>query len=175
MILFHIVLDLSPWLFSSKGWIGRSSDKKWLRQVVSGGTSLQAPLCWLSFYQQLAVLWRLQVISPHSALFVFASQSSATLSALNNGTLNHVRRFLGTEGQAFLDQYTCCIKWIWPTIWTSLFIMHMVVDDVELGLGEEADIVSTCATCGIPGFFQNPYPGILKNWFPRFFGISRNP
>ena len=51
----------------------------------------------------------------------------------------------------------------------------MVVDDVELGLGEEADIVSTCATCGFPGFFQNPDPGILKNLIPGFFGISRSP
>ena len=36
--------------------------------------------------------------------------------------------------------------------------MHMVVDDVELGLGEEADIVSTCATCGFPGFFHVTWP-----------------
>ena len=27
----------------------------------------------------------------------------------------------------------------------------------------------------IPGFFQNPDPGILKNLIPGFFGISRNP
>ena len=35
--------------------------------------------------------------------------------------------------------------------------------------------------CGIPGypgipvFFQNPDPGILKNLIPGFFGISRSP
>ena len=51
-----------------------------------------------------------------------------TLSALNNGTWNLVRRLLGTYGQAFFDQHTCCIEWIWPTTWTSLFTMHMVVD-----------------------------------------------
>ena len=28
---------------------------------------------------------------------------------------------------------------------------------------------------GIPGFFQNPNPGILKNLIPGFFGISRSP
>ena len=28
---------------------------------------------------------------------------------------------------------------------------------------------------GIPGFFQNPDPRILKNLIPRFFGISRSP
>ena len=27
----------------------------------------------------------------------------------------------------------------------------------------------------IPGFFQNPDPGILKNLIPGFFGISRSP
>ena len=28
---------------------------------------------------------------------------------------------------------------------------------------------------GIPGFFHNPDPGILKNLIPGFFGISRSP
>ena len=34
---------------------------------------------------------------------------------------------------------------------------------------------SSAGCCGIPGFFQNPDPGILKNLNPGFFGISRSP
>ena len=49
-------------------------------------------------------------------------------------------------------------------------------DDQVGNEDQEGDvIIRPLRDPGIPGFFQNPNPGILKNLIPGFFGISRSP
>ena len=67
-------------------------------------------------------------------------------------------------------------------LWTMLLWMYYLVVLVGVLLSIIAQRLWTWSgPCGIPGypgipgFFQNPDPGILKNLIPGFFGISRSP